>query len=119
MRHSLRRVCFALLILFGVQVRAERPAQGVDRGIYPELSTAVEAQLTEAPVDTVAGEATLRIDARRGLATLYVGPDPRKLYRYPLDAATRRELDRAAPTRHEEAHPPSRSEDHDEDGVVE
>ena len=79
-----------------------------DRGIYPELSAPVEAELAAAPVHG----AELRIDTKHAMATLYAGPDPQKTYPYPLDAAAAREV-AGVPRRNAVAAP-----DHDDDGIV-
>lgn len=91
---------FLLLLLVGVA--------HADRGIYPELSAPVEAELAAAP----ALGAELRIDTKHAMATLYAGPDPQKTYPYPLDAAASREV-AGVPRRNAAAAP-----DHEDDGIV-
>lgn len=111
------RIATAALVWMGWirSVALAEDARVVDRGIYAELSAQVEAGLSAVPPR--AGD-TLRIDTARGLATLYLGDDPQKVYRYPLDDAARRELATLATSPREVHRAPSADEDHDGDGIV-
>ena len=104
----------ALWVLLPELARAE-PPRIHDHGIYPELGAAVEATL--AATSPKSGDVLL-VDDARGLATLYQGPDPQKVYAYPLDEAAKKELATRAPDRAEHHGPPSRDDDHDGDGIV-
>lgn len=84
-------------------------AAHADRGIYPELSGPVEAELA---ASAVPGGTLLRVDTKHATATLYGGDQPLKTYSYPLDQATQREVG-DVPRRNEGAAP-----DHDDDGIV-
>src|SRR5215218_6096826 len=98
----------ALLLLFAAALP--------DRGIFPDLDGRVELSV---PPAVSRARTWTRLDDAHKLLTIYDGADPIKVYRLPLAAAEKSELDKwVAPDAKVVRGAPSRREDRDGDGIV-